>query len=372
MQSLRLALLGAFAFPAPLGSQRFFAEQAAALRAAGAEVERFTYAAEGLTLRGLDPRKLPADRALGRALLAAHFTGRFDAVLAHNAEATLLALSLRGRLGVPVVYVAHTLWAEELESWLTPRLAPAARAAGRALDRALARSADAVLVLSETARRALAPAAHGPLALVAPGHTAEPAPEAQEVCAACTRHGLVPEGFALYAGNLDRYQDLAVLDAAAARGPRERSGPGEPGLPLVAVTHDAPAVRFQHLRVIEVGTIEEARLLTYGATVAVLPRRNAGGFPLKLLHYMEAGRAIVARAGMAGALVHGESAWLLRDSAGPEDFAAAIRRLAEDRPLRDRLGAGARRALATHHAWPARAAETLALVRGALGARSRR
>ena len=122
MQSLRLALLGAFAFPAPLGSQRFFAEQASALQAAGSEVERFSYAAEGLTLRGLDPRKLAADYALGRALLAAHGAARFDAVLAHNAEAALLALALRQRLGIPVVYVAHTLWAEELETWLAPGL----------------------------------------------------------------------------------------------------------------------------------------------------------------------------------------------------------------------------------------------------------
>jgi glycosyltransferase involved in cell wall biosynthesis len=218
-------------------------------------------------------------------------------------------------------------------------------------------------VLTETARRTLAASARGPIACIAPGHTLEPPPAPAEVGAACARHGIAPEGFALYAGNLDRYQDLAVLDAAVAR---------EPGLSLVAVTHDARAARFRHLRAIEVGTIEEARLLTYGAAVAVLPRRHAGGFPLKLLHYMEAGRTIVARAGMAGALVHDESAWLLRDSAGPEHFAAAIRRLAEDRPLRDRLGAGARRALATHHAWPARAAETLALVRTALGARSRR
>ena len=58
---MRLAALGAFPFPAPLGSQRFAAEQADALRAAGAEVELLAYGPG--PVRRLDPRKLADDRA---------------------------------------------------------------------------------------------------------------------------------------------------------------------------------------------------------------------------------------------------------------------------------------------------------------------
>jgi glycosyltransferase involved in cell wall biosynthesis len=358
MEPVRLVSLGAFRFPAPLGSQRFAAEQAEALRAAGAEVELLAYG-PGAAGR-LDPRKLAADRALAARLAAAHRARRFDAVLAHNAEAALLALALRGRLRLPVVYVAHTLWAEEAGAWAP---LPGIGLLGAALDRALARAADGVLALTESARRTLAPLARGPVALVPPGHTPEPPPAPADVAAACLRHGLAPDGFALYAGNLDRYQDLDVLDAAAAR---------EPGLPLVAVTHDARAARFRRLRVIAAGSVEEARRLTAGAAVALLPRRRAGGFPIKLLHYLAAGRAIVLRESLAGTLVHGESAWLVADDARPYAFAAALRRLAADPALRERLGAGARRVLAAQHAWPPLAERTLALVRTAVEAAASR
>ncbi len=363
MTSPRLALLGAFAFPAPLGSQRFAAEQADALRAAGAAVELLAYPASA-ELRGLDPRKLGADVALGRALAAAQRARPFSAVLAHNAEAALVALALRPRLRLPVVYVAHTLWAEEAESWAPlPGIEPLARFSGRWLDRAVSRASDAVLALSEPARIAFARVARGPVAHIPPGHTPEPAPPPAEIAAACARHGLAHEGFALYAGNLDRYQELDALDAAAAR---------VSALPVVVVTHDARRARFKSLRVIRVTTIAETRALVRGAALALLPRRCAGGFPIKLLHYMDAGRAILARESLAGALVHGESAWLLRDDAGPAEFAAALERLADDRPLREHLGAGARAVLAARHAWPARAEETLALVRSALAPQVRR
>jgi glycosyltransferase involved in cell wall biosynthesis len=354
MPPLRLALVGAFAFPAPLGSQRFAAEQEAALRGAGAEVERFTYPARGATLRGLDPRKLTADRSLGAALLAAHRSHPFDAVLAHNAEATLVALSVRRQLDVPVVYVVHALWEHELESWLPPTLAPLARAAGRRLDRELAGRADALLVLSGPAREALRPWAHGSIACIPPGHTHEPEPTPEAVEAVCARHGLCREGFVLYAGNLDRYQDLTLLDAAAAELPE---------LPFVVATHDARHARFERLRVIEVESVEESQRLLHGAATTVLPRRLHGGFPIKLLHYMAAGRAIVARRTVAGMLVDGESAHLLPGDASAADFAGAIRTLAADPALRARLGAGARGTLAKHHGWPERAAETLSLVR---------
>ena len=96
--------------------------------------------------------------------------------------------------------------------------------------------------------------------------------------------------------------------------------------------------------------------------LAIVTRRRPGGFPIKLLQYMEAGRAIVAREGIADGLTHDRDAWLVPRDAGPDAFAHALRALREDPTRRERLGRNARAKLATHHDWNALANRSLALV----------
>jgi len=347
-------------------------EQLRALASAGARATLFCYGRgagpppAGIecvrVARALSPRRTRAgpsaakpcaDVALAALVARAGRRRRFDALLAHNAEGALAALAARRAARAPVVYVAHTLWEEELGSWARPALARAAAALGARLDRWLAASADAVLVLCEAAARRLAPVARGPLRLIPPGLDVRPAPvrEAQE--RACARAGVAPGAFALYAGNLDAYQDLALL---------ERAARALPGLPVVVATHEAPPPRPGALRVHRVADADEARALAFAASAAVLARRRPGGFPIKLLNYMEAGRAIVARRGVAPGLEHDRSAWLLEPDAGPEAFASALRGLAADPARAARLGAGARAALEARHAWPEIARSTLALA----------
>jgi len=375
---VRLALLAAFPFPAPQGSQWFAAEQARALADSGADVTLFCYGTgdgrphaglrvvrvpEALSparLRaGFDAAKWRADRALGRNLLADHRRQPYDAILAHNAEAALVALALRPRLGVPIVYVAHTLWREELGTYLPRGVGGPSRVAGGVLDRFIARRADAVLALSECGHAALARAARGPIARIVPGLHPGAAPHPDDVAAVCWRHGLSPDSYVIYAGNLDAYQDLPDLDAAA--GVLD-------GLPVVAATHDAKGPALPSLELLEVTTPEEARLLVYGARAAVVPRRHTGGFPIKLLQYMEAARPIVAMARVADTLEHEESGWLLPDDASPAALARALRRCCEDEALRTRLGAGARKVLENEHSWPSLAEATRALTARAIGA----
>jgi len=359
---MRLALVGAFPFPHPQGSQAYFAEQARALAAAGAEATLVTYAPGPRQLRarsGPSPGKPIADAVLATRYHALCARQRFDAALAHNAEAAVAAIAVRARTGVPVVYVAHTLLGHELSAYAPERMRPWVDPLGAAIDRWIARRADAILALCEDARSALAPHARGPVEVIPPGLEPRPAPDEDAQQIACREAGVSPGRFALYAGNLDTYQELERLDAAAER--------LADGLPVLAATHDARdgASRYPHLRVVERADFEAVRALSFAACALVLTRRRPGGFPVKLLNYMETGRPIVAQQRVAEGLVDGTSACLLDDAAGAGEIAAALRGLQSDPARAAALGAAARDTLAARHAWPDLARRTLALAQRA-------
>jgi glycosyltransferase involved in cell wall biosynthesis len=368
---LRIALLGAFQFPVPQGSQVFAADQARALTRAGAEVTLVCYgrgagASPGdlsllRTPAWLSPRshragpragKPIADVALLAALVRAQRSRRFEAVLAHNAEAAMVAIAARAITRVPVVYVAHTLLGSELGAYAPRALRGALDRAGRRLDRSIAARADAVIALTRAAAGSLAVAARGPVEVIPPGLEASPEPKTEAVAEACARHGLEPGRFVLYAGNLDPYQDLDDLAAAAT---------ALPDVPFVAVTHGAPR-DLGAVRVLRVDAPEALRCLTWAAAVAVAPRRSPGGFPVKLLNYMEAARPIVARAGVVDTLEHDRNAWLVPPEAGPEAIAEACFALLSHPNHAASLGRAARTTLETAHAWPPLATRILELA----------
>jgi len=376
-----LALIGAFPFPYPQGSQIFMADQARALARAGARPTLFTYGRgqgaipDDLVLaaapRWASPRAMRSGPRLGKpladaALLATyvgHARGGVDCALAHNAEAALIALAARPRTGVPVVYVAHTILRHELSAYANPHFGPLLDRIGGGIDRLIARRADAVVTLGDEPRRELEPFARGPVVVLPPGHEILPAPDDAAQRTACARFGLTPRRFILYAGNLDRYQDLDLLLAAAERLPGD-------ALPVVIATHAADADASDlptpdaRRRIVAVRDFAEMRALIHAAHSLVLTRRRTGGFPIKLLNYMEAARPIVAFADVAVGLRDGESARLLAPGEGAEALADALRELCGDEPLCARLGAGAHRHLERHHDWDVIAKRTLAFLAG--------
>lgn len=359
---MRCALLGAFSFPHFQGSQVYMAAQAHALTREGLDVAVLSYGGEDspdLECHSIHPRwtprdtrsgpkwkKLLADVALSRQLVDLHRKNPFDVVLAHNAEAAAVALGVRRKTKLPVIYVVHTLMGRELSCY-GPGLfrAPLDRA-GTQIDRVLARYSDAVVVLCEDARAQLNRHARGTVALLPPALDLAPAPSEDRCVRACERAGVVPRAFSLYAGNLDPYQDLARLAEAAQLLSNEKH-------PVLVASHDPrglPRAFHDALRFVHVSNFAEMRALTYCAGELVLPRQRPGGFPVKLLNYMESGRPLVAHEGVADGLVHAQSAWLLSPRSGAGPLAHALREIRSDPEGATRLGANARAHLEKHHA----------------------
>jgi glycosyltransferase involved in cell wall biosynthesis len=127
----------------------------------------------------------------------------------------------------------------------------------------------------------------------------------------------------------------------------------------VLVTHSdarAEAARLtrrglgEGVEVVAAAAYDEVRARLALADVAVCPRIERSGFPMKLLNYMAAGKAIVASAGSAKGLRDGVTGRVVPDG-DEEAFAAAITALLENGAERARLGAAARRASEDADTW---------------------
>lgn len=414
---MRLLLVGAFPYPHAQGSQVYFQEQAIALREAGAEVELLTYASghsvEGRALDGFrvhrsaswtSPQALRSgpswakplgDLGMAQALRHALASSsndaphdappglRYDAILAHNAEAALIALMATSKPRPPILYCVHTLMGHELSTYAkrlplrgfsssSPRSGePFGRRVidrfGRVIDRFIARRVDGWIALTQASARVMHQSAKGPGALIPPPILDPEAagPEPVEAISVCQKHGLEPGQFFLYSGNLDPYQELEIL-AAAAELLLEHRTTEAAAIPIVIASHD-PAARAwvtdrSGLVACIVDSPEEMQALLQAARASLVLRLAVGGFPIKLANSLAAGTPALSFHGREWGLIDGENS-LVCDARDPaRSIATAIANLARDDALALRLSRGARELYRRQHRPELVAAETLALI----------
>jgi glycosyltransferase involved in cell wall biosynthesis len=192
------------------------------------------------------------------------------------------------------------------------------------------------------------------IGMIAPGGSPEEFPlcSVAEAARIRARFGFGERPVLLYTGNLDGYQNLELLLASMAI-VRRTAGDAL----LVLATHATPRDLPSYLRrlpagvrLVTAGDFATVRDLIQVADLALCPRREWSGFPMKLLNYMAAAKAVVVSAGSAKAVEHGGNGIVVRDDDAAA-YAAAILELLADPVRRRVLGAAARRTVEDEYGW---------------------
>ena len=310
---MRTLHVAALPFPSPQGTQALLHAMLSALAAAGHDTHLLCYAhgvgnldttytvhrapGRGRSLRsGPAFEKLWLDLRLARALARLARSLAPDAIIAHHVEAAACAtLAAPG----PQLFVAHTSLREELPSYFAGWSRRAWERAGHALDGWLIRHATRscavspllASLLTRSSARTVAP-------LPLPWFTPPPITPAERRRAR-EALGIAPASeVALYAGNLDPYQGLEPLREGFARALKWR--PHLRWLIATEASHGAFARELRRARVADRVSFlplagESARRVAHAAAdVALVPRRSAGGLPIKLLDACARGVPVVA------------------------------------------------------------------------------
>ena len=282
-------------------------------------------------------------------------------VHAHNYEAAVVALAARTFTKVPVVYHSHNLMGDELETYFESAAArTAASMAGTWLDRSVPRRADRVIALCRWSADRLLEAGCDEAALAVIPPAVDDEGPLEVLADDRAFFGLGVEDFVVaYCGNLDAYQNLPLLLRAIGLLRDRPAVAGSSRLRLLLATHADPdglrgevaaAGLDEMVRVREVRGAVEARRAVAVADLVALPRRLGSGYPVKLLNYMSAAKAVVSagcgskvlRDGVDGVLVPDDDAGAL---------AEAIDRCRLDPERRRDLGQAARRTYLERLTW---------------------
>ncbi len=274
---------------------------------------------------------------------------RIRVIHAHHFEGALCALLVKRWLGgVRVIYDAHTTLRHEIFDYTffkLPRFLK--KVACDILDGGIPRWCDHVVTVSDRLRDYV-------IGQGVPAHKVTSVPLGVDLDEfhlasrgeARSALGLDHSPIVLYTGNLAEFQGVGQLLQLF---PEVRKK--VPGAKLVIVGGDQGelASRIGRLdlpteAILHLGDLPfpEVKRWLAAADAVALPREECVGFPLKLVNYMAAGKAVVAFSGSGGeALIHDKNGWLVdgHDYAG---FANGLIACLSDPSMAARLGSEAK------------------------------
>lgn len=368
--TLRIAIVAACPFPLARGTPVRVLRMAEALRERGHDVHVITYHLGSASIPVSVPvhrirnvswysklgpgpsyaKLLFVDPMLVRKLSAVLASQRFDVMHAHHYEGTLVAAAARIKHRIPMVYDAHTLLMSELPYYRLGLPKGALRKFGAWMDRGIPRLATHTVCVTDTIRDKLIRfSGMDPQKVSVISNGIEVDEFASAAATAPTRMNSV-----LFAGNLAQYQGIEYLLNAFAR---VVSRVPEARLVIASDTSFEAYEKLarelgirERIDLVDAPPFRELPGLIASCPVAVSPRTDGDGIPVKLLNYMAAGRAVVSFAGAAPGVVHGETGFLAPNG-DVGALAEGIVSLLQNPTLARRYGAAARSYIEANCRW---------------------
>jgi glycosyltransferase involved in cell wall biosynthesis len=277
---------------------------------------------------------------------------QIDIIHAHHFEGLLVSAAARLRRDIPLIFDVHTLLSSELPfyplrlpRWVTNSIAGS-------FDRRLPGMADHVITVTERIRQRLLRMGRVPeerLTVVPNGVECDLFSESRNRAAKAANG----RPTLIFTSNLAPYQGIDLMLLALRKVLNRRS---DVQLKIVTESsfeqYDALARELGVSGSIELvrAQFEDIPMLLAGATVAVNPRTECDGIPVKLLNYMAAGKPVLSFAGSAPGVCHQQTGWLVPDG-DVDGFAEGALTLLSNTELASSLGQNARRLVQDKHDW---------------------
>lgn len=378
MRSLSIAMVAACPFPANHGSPASIREMSQALSSRGHTVHIVTYPigqdipVEGVTIhrtRAAFGKKKVAvgptwykpylDILLVVKLCKVIRQEKIDIIHAHNYEGALAGFIAKIITGKPMLYNAVNTMADELPSYNFIRPKALAVILARFLDTIVPKMGDYITVVSEELHQFMLEKKISPdMLAIVPAGVNPGMFEGKDPDMMRRRYRIGERPLIIYTGTLDRFQRIDLLLKAM----RVVLDSVRNAVLLIVGNIISSADLNQHKQLAgeigiaenviftDEGRLEDIPFFLASADIAVIPRPSCPGFPVKLLNYMAAEKAIVTFEGSAKGLTHMKNALIVKNEDW-QGFGQSVVCLLQDRGLMQSLGREARRTVSDAFDW---------------------
>ncbi len=379
-QNLRIVLVAACPFPANHGTPASIRLLAINLAEFGHQVHLVTYPQkdDSLSTKGLKIHRvfIPFIKANHIAIGPSYKRLLYDFLIifklikiirkhdiqvihAHNYESTIAATIAKWITGKPLIYNGVNSMADELASYNFIKPRKLAYFLGRVLDYIVPRAGDIVTTVSEELKDYLQSLGikEKKIVVIPPGVEIEMFDQGDSERIRIL-HDLKKAPIVMYAGALEAFQRIDYLLLAMQE--VIKTQPTAKLLMVGNIRNPVAINKYTQMakdlgiidNIIFIETVPLDQLADYLATanVTVVPRPNCPGYPVKLLNYMAAGKAIVAFEGSAKAIFHGYNGYIAKDH-DYKSLAKGILLLLKDKKLQTVLGSQAKQSLYGVYDW---------------------